>query len=388
MNAAGATYLLEARNARAMPLTIELRTGTTLDPLSVGRNGTWLLDAAGVLIQHAFLYFDGEQLFVQSTDPHVPVVLAGRPIPTQWTRVNAPCSLVFGACTIEYQRVQPAPMREESAPSEPGPDTVPGEPPSVVATLPQLGLPDSERTEVGPPPVARIANAAPPAPAAPHTAGRLAHLASTTPIFEMALRQQQPLGALPATERLPHVGRPAAAPAPPPVAPAPRPFQHVAPAAAPMFEAKPPPWPPPGMLAAVATSRPPSAPPTHEFKPIDPAGPDDATLYAPIPVDGTARSLGTGPYAMPTPGPMVLPPTHQLPVGASQPPPGVAGVAAPTTPSPMAVWWAQAPLPRKIIAVLLPIAVVLAVVSLFRDDAPPPAAKRAAPAAKASANPK
>jgi hypothetical protein len=95
------------RTGAADPASLALPSGLPIGPLSIGRRGTWRLVAPGVLEEHGFVYFNGTDLFLQSTDPLSPVLANGTPIPGDWTLVHAPCEIAVGGARLWFGSPEP-----------------------------------------------------------------------------------------------------------------------------------------------------------------------------------------------------------------------------------------------------------------------------------------
>ncbi len=96
------------RTGAADPTSMSLEPGQPIGPLSVGRMGTWRVVAPGVLEEHGFVYFNGTELFLQSTDPLSPVLADGAPIPGAWTAVRAPCEIAVGGARLWFGSPEPS----------------------------------------------------------------------------------------------------------------------------------------------------------------------------------------------------------------------------------------------------------------------------------------
>jgi hypothetical protein len=107
-------YVLEIRRGQGEPRFLRLPRGADLQPTSVGARGDFRVDADGVLDVHAFVYFDGETLFVQSADVATPVRVNGRPASSEWSRVEPPSTLAFGDARVVF-----CPASQASAVSAP-----------------------------------------------------------------------------------------------------------------------------------------------------------------------------------------------------------------------------------------------------------------------------
>ncbi|MFT3774327.1 MAG: hypothetical protein QM820_53890 [Minicystis sp.] len=127
---------ITVRAGVAEPAMMDLPPGQAIGPLSVGRAGTWRVVAPGVLEEHAFLYFNGTELFLQSANPNSPVTVNGAAIPGDWTAVYAPCEIVLGGARLWFGPPKPvAKSRPPAAPSKP-PPPVPVETPSAAGRRP------------------------------------------------------------------------------------------------------------------------------------------------------------------------------------------------------------------------------------------------------------
>ena len=121
-----------------------LPAGEALGPLSIGRTGTWRVVAPGVLEEHAFLYFNGTELFLQSADPNSPATVNGSAIPGSWTPVYAPCEIAIGGARLWFG------PPEQAARSRPPP--VPSRPPPVPSRAPPMPAPSVPRLHEMPSP--------------------------------------------------------------------------------------------------------------------------------------------------------------------------------------------------------------------------------------------
>lgn len=95
-------YVVEIRRGNGAPKHLTLSPGVTIQPMSVGMTGQFRLEADGVLDVHGFLYFDGNSLFVQSSDGHHLIRVNGKPIGSEWTAVSPPCTLALGDARLVY----------------------------------------------------------------------------------------------------------------------------------------------------------------------------------------------------------------------------------------------------------------------------------------------
>ena len=74
--------------------------------MSLGKVGSWPIDAPNVLDVHAYLYFDGRALFVQSADAGNPAKGNGQAIATTWQQIEIPCTLEIGKARLVYRLLQ------------------------------------------------------------------------------------------------------------------------------------------------------------------------------------------------------------------------------------------------------------------------------------------
>jgi hypothetical protein len=202
---------LTVRTGAAEPRAVDLRPGQTVGPLSIGRLGTWRVVAPGVLEEHGFVYFNGTELFLQSTNPNSPLLADGSPIGREWTPVYAPCEIAMGGARLFFG----SPHGTTDAMAAVAP-RAPQSPSAPAGFAPRVrGNDDDEATRVAP--VEELAAmrgrvpAAPPAPApAPFNV--------PPPTFAAPPMGTPSFGPTPFVEQQ---APPAAGVAPPPGAPAP-----------------------------------------------------------------------------------------------------------------------------------------------------------------------
>jgi len=102
MNPAKVAHRIELRRGTAEPPELHLTPGQPLGPIHVGAEAKWRVRAEGVADKHAFLFFDGARLYLQSVDEQTPVEAGGSPIPTEWTAVDPPCSISLGRARLWF----------------------------------------------------------------------------------------------------------------------------------------------------------------------------------------------------------------------------------------------------------------------------------------------
>jgi hypothetical protein len=88
--------------------TIELASGSPVEPFSVGTAASWVVAGPGVAPTHAYLYFDGTTLYVACA-PGAVVRSASTIFTTDWTPVEAPCEIQIGGVRLAVQGGRPAP---------------------------------------------------------------------------------------------------------------------------------------------------------------------------------------------------------------------------------------------------------------------------------------
>ena len=59
-------WLLEVRRGTSGTDHLAFPRGQSMQPISLGLRGQWRIEADGVLDVHGYVYFDGQNLFVQS----------------------------------------------------------------------------------------------------------------------------------------------------------------------------------------------------------------------------------------------------------------------------------------------------------------------------------
>jgi hypothetical protein len=95
--------IVEIRAGSSQRPVVELRPGEAVQPMSVGRVGMWQVDAPGVLDVHAYMYFDGRALFLQSADAGNPAKGNGQAIATSWQQIEIPCTIEMGRARLVYR---------------------------------------------------------------------------------------------------------------------------------------------------------------------------------------------------------------------------------------------------------------------------------------------
>jgi hypothetical protein len=95
--------IVEIRAGTSQRPLLELRPGQVVQPMSIGRVGMWPVEAPGVLDIHAYVYFDGNALFIQSADAGNPAKGNGQAIGTTWQQIEIPCTIELGRARLVYR---------------------------------------------------------------------------------------------------------------------------------------------------------------------------------------------------------------------------------------------------------------------------------------------
>lgn len=112
---ASTTHVLEIETGIGEPAVVPLTSGQELEPLSVGTQGMWRVESAGVLTIHAFFYFDGTALYVQSAEERSPAYVDGQAVAASWTQLHAPCKISVGSATLRFRSVAAAGDDDDAA---------------------------------------------------------------------------------------------------------------------------------------------------------------------------------------------------------------------------------------------------------------------------------
>ncbi len=152
--------LVEVRAGNSPRTLMELKPGASVNPTSVGRTGMWNIDAPGILDVHAYLYFDGNALFVQSADPSNPAKGNGKAIATSWQQMEIPCTIEMGKARLVYRTLETLDDGDDDKtmarpvggiPQGPRPGGVPAPPPQFRPGGGQFSPPkDDESTQYQP----------------------------------------------------------------------------------------------------------------------------------------------------------------------------------------------------------------------------------------------
>jgi hypothetical protein len=139
------THVIEIETGIGEPAFIPLSIGHELQPISVGKKGMWRIESPRVLDVHAFVYFDGTSLFLQSADEANAASVDGYRVGKAWTELHAPCKIEIGTARLRYRSLiadadnQPTMMAPsppvQAPPGGPGGGSRPG------ASMPAAGAP-------------------------------------------------------------------------------------------------------------------------------------------------------------------------------------------------------------------------------------------------------
>jgi len=97
------THVIEIVTGIGEPAFIPLSMGHELQPISVGKKGMWRIESARVLDVHAFVYFDGNALFLQSADEQSAASVDGFRVGKAWTELHAPCQIEIGMARLRFR---------------------------------------------------------------------------------------------------------------------------------------------------------------------------------------------------------------------------------------------------------------------------------------------
>jgi len=127
MGKPGTSYVIEIATGSGEPASIPLFRGQELSPISVGKKGMWRVESTRTLDVHAFLYFDGDSLFVQSADQTQPAVVDGKRIGKTWTELRVSCTIELGGVRLRYRALAGANVNAAvpMPPSAPTPAALP-----------------------------------------------------------------------------------------------------------------------------------------------------------------------------------------------------------------------------------------------------------------------
>ena len=345
--------IVEVRAGSSSRPIFELHPDQVVQPTSIGRVGMWPVEGPGVLDVHAFMYFDGKALFLQSADPSSPAKMNGRPIGANWQQVEIPCTIELGRARLVYRVLDEVDLLEEDEQ-----DKTIAAPIKVTAATPNplpAGFkpgafsnrhqPDDESTRFAP----------------------IQREPEPTLISPLEAQKAQPPAPALMMKPRPAAGAPAAASAPGTSPQAWAPGGYDGPPSSTTVGPAPAPPPPTGYqdMGSVQIAMPPP--------------PQPQMMMAPTPGYG---AYGVPPGMQGMPG---QPPTGQMPgmqeTGRLQAPPGPSILA-----KAKAEWAAMRPI-QKVIFIAFPFVALGGYWAITTEDEPPPRRQRPVASASASAGP-
>lgn len=150
------THVIEIESGIGEPAFIPLTLGQELQPISVGKKGMWRVEGARVLDVHAFVYFDGNALFLQSADEGSAALVDGYRVGKAWTELHAPCRIEVGAARLRFRSLigdaANAATVAADAPPVKAPPGGPGTGGGGHSAPPPRGAPPPARPAAGAPP--------------------------------------------------------------------------------------------------------------------------------------------------------------------------------------------------------------------------------------------
>ena len=140
------THVIEIETGIGEPAFIPLSMGHELQPISVGKKGMWRIESPRVLDVHAFVYFDGTSLFLQSADEQNAASVDGYRVGKAWTELHAPCNIEVGAARLRYRSLIADDDNERTMMAQSPPVAMPpggpgGMRPGAGASIPVAGAP-------------------------------------------------------------------------------------------------------------------------------------------------------------------------------------------------------------------------------------------------------
>ncbi len=348
------SQILEIRAGNSQRSFLELQPGVAVQPMSIGRAGMWQVDAPDVLDVHAFVYFDGRSLFVQSATAGNPAKGNGQAIGTAWQQLEIPCTIEIGRARLVYRTIDEIDPDGDEDKTIAHAVRVPAEP--AAQFRPNAGMfsnrdkgPDSDATRLQPMNMQRE-----PDPTIIETGTPMAGVPKARPAAGMPAWSSN-TGGPPSS---PTVA--AGPPAPPPQNTGYQAFGSVQVAV---------PQPPQNPMSQ--TLQAPLLSPLAQQQPVMYAMPPQMMMQQPMmhpTMPGPTMAGGSGPNPAMMPGPAM----------------GTGGSAAPQDPikqgfnRAVAEWKAMPPL-RKVIFGSFPGVALLVYFMLFDDDAPPPQVRHPKP---------
>jgi hypothetical protein len=112
------------------------RAGTKERLFSIGQNAAWHVIAPGVEPVHAFIYFDGQDLWAFGVGSGAPLELDGQTLGETWTQLVPPAVLTLGEAQIAFETVTFAPAHGRAEEERRAAARVDRQEATIVAQLP------------------------------------------------------------------------------------------------------------------------------------------------------------------------------------------------------------------------------------------------------------
>ncbi len=97
------SHVIEIEAGNGEPASIVLTQGQELEPISIGKKGSWRLEFPDALDVHGFAYFDGTSLYLHSARDDRPLLVEGRSIEKKWTIVAPPSAIDLGGARLRFR---------------------------------------------------------------------------------------------------------------------------------------------------------------------------------------------------------------------------------------------------------------------------------------------
>lgn len=100
MQEQGNTVRMHVTQGSGEPAQMHFTPGEKVGPTSVGASAEWRVSATAVLPVHAYVYYDGTQLFVRSATDSSRVTVDGRGVGEDWQALQVPCAVRMGLAVL------------------------------------------------------------------------------------------------------------------------------------------------------------------------------------------------------------------------------------------------------------------------------------------------
>ncbi len=145
------THVIEIESGIGEPAFIPLSMGQELQPISVGKKGMWRIESPRVLDVHAFVYFDGSSLFLQSADESNAASVDGFRVGKAWTELHAPCKIEIGQARLRFRSLIADDNQATEIAMSPPVQAPPGGPGGMPGnSMPVAAAPPPPRMQSGP----------------------------------------------------------------------------------------------------------------------------------------------------------------------------------------------------------------------------------------------